>query len=114
MTPGYISFNYSLIIESEKHMSNSNKALKVEIRKNVPLPPFQRGRYGRRRGLKYPLDKMEIGDSIFIPGLTGSRASGYIRSYSYRRHKWGMPPLKFSIRILTENGLQGCGVWRIA
>lgn len=71
-----------------------------EIRKDVPQPPRT-----RKRPLKYPWDKMEIGDSIFLESddfnkREAVRCSAYI--YGKRHGK------TFESRV-TANGI---GVWR--
>jgi hypothetical protein len=73
-----------------------------EIDKNVPLPPNA----GKPGGGKYPWASMEIGDSFFAPGKVGARVA--------TAGKRGGGQSKFTIRTVTENGVRGVRVWRIA
>lgn len=70
--------------------------MEIKIDKNVPIPKDSRG--GK---LKYPFDKMAIGDSFF--SLSKS-ARGAATIYG-RRHE-----MKFSSR--EENN--GVRIWRVA
>lgn len=68
--------------------------MEIKIDKNVPMP--------NARG-KYPLDKMEIGDSFFVAEMTSSSMSG-----TFPR----LRPKTFTTRTATENGVKGLRVWR--
>lgn len=72
--------------------------MEIKIEKNVSMPT-QNGR------TKYPLGVMEIGDSFFLVGRNSQSVSG---SFGLLR------PKKFSVRTLTENGIKGVRIWRIA
>lgn len=67
-----------------------------KIDKNIPLPKSRNN---------YPLGDMEIGDSFFIPGATPARMGSAFANYK---------PKKFSGRTVTEDGVKGCRVWRVA
>lgn len=82
---------------------------------NVPLPNIQRGGGGGgNRESKYPFSKLELpegaafGGSFFVkttPKAFASTISAQNRKYKGQR--------KFTIRTVTENGVQGVRVWRI-
>jgi hypothetical protein len=69
----------------------------IKIDKDVPMPN------GGKRA-KYPLGEMEIGDSIFVPGVSNQGISG---SFFVQR------PKRFSVRTVTEGGVNGVRVWRV-
>ncbi len=80
-----------------------------EIEKGVPLPEGA----GKERQ-KYPFGEMRPGDSFFVPGGATVNAHGNKSAYSAasnygRAHGW-----KFSARTVTENGVKGVRIWRIA
>jgi hypothetical protein len=70
----------------------------VKIEKNIPMPLSTRG------GSKYPFLRMDVGDSVFIAGMTPAGA-GSITGHA--RRKAGF---KFTSRAV-EGGVR---VWRIA
>lgn len=92
-----------------------------EINKGIPIPAINRQGAGRRR--KYPIETMEVGDQLFIPGRSSRSVSAYISRISKD------VPGKFSARAcwmerntegkwqLTENrgppACEGTGVWRV-
>ena len=57
--------------------------------------------------LKYPLEKLEAGDSFFVPGKTGQSMRTTV--YHYQRTRGG----KFLVREVTEAGVSGARVWRV-
>lgn len=71
------------------------------VDKGIPIPKLKSG---------FPplsvWSKMEIGDSVFVPGSDSLKAQGFIK---YPRTK-GM---RFTCRTLVENGVSGVRVWRI-
>lgn len=71
----------------------------IEINKGLPVPPDTRG---MKR--KYPFDKMEVGDSFFVPDKTSDCMSQCI-AYAKKR-------LGFSFTRRTVDG--GVRVWRIS
>lgn len=72
------------------------------IEKNVPIVE---AKTGRPKGcVKYPLDKMEPGDSFIVPFDDCRRVSTYISRYGRENNK------VFSRRRVPE----GYRVWRIA
>lgn len=68
------------------------------IDKNVP-PPSR---------LKYPLEKLDVGDSFFVPEKTGQSMRTTVSHY--QRTRGG----KFITREVTEAGVSGTRVWRVA
>lgn len=70
----------------------------LEIQKNVPLPDRA------PRGHRYPLEKLEIGDSFFVVG----KSPGNIGS-SCVLHR----PKLFTCRTIVEKDKKGVRVWRI-
>jgi hypothetical protein len=82
-----------------------------EIRSNVPLPTIQRGG-GAGRVSKYPFDKLEVGQSFFIPGITTKSFASTINGQN-RKGKNADPKRAFTVRTENENGVAGVGVWRV-
>ena len=74
----------------------------IEIQSNLPVPARQ------GRPVKYPLDKMQVGDSFFVATSVRSALSGSINRC---RKKVGY---RFTVRIVEENGVKGLRIWRIA
>lgn len=75
-----------------------------KIEKNVPMPP-RLSNPG-----KYPWRQMEVGDSFFAPGWTAGRFNNNIQ----RVRLAVLPDSKWKCRTVTENGIEGVRVWRIA
>ena len=81
------------------------------IEKNVPIPTDSRG-----RELKYPLKKMQVGDSFVVPANDvrwgkhtngGRQINGVSQSVSYFQRKYGG---RFTVRIQPDSSVR---VWRI-
>lgn len=77
-------------------MSIANPEFKIE--KGIPLPPV------RKRLIKYPLDKMEVGDSILVCEPDPSRIRSTIWQFG-RRNK-----IKFVSRAEHEGAIR---IWRV-
>lgn len=56
------------------------------------------------RPAKYPLRKLALGESIFLPGVCGSQIAK--RFYNFK-------PLRFKARTVVSGGVTGARVWRI-
>ena len=56
----------------------------------------------------YPFTRMEVGDSFFVNGKTSNTLLN--ASYYYSRNSGK----KFTTRTVTENGVKGARIWRIA
>ena len=69
----------------------------IQIEKGVPVPKA-------RTPMKYPFEKMEVGDSFFVPKSQGNVSSAAV--YWQKRHKGR----RFVTR--AENG--GARCWRVA
>ena len=54
-----------------------------EIVKNVPVPVTEAEIESRRKPL-YPFDKMEVGDSFFVPAEAAKKAYNAVRVYKSR------------------------------
>lgn len=85
----------------------------IKIDKGVPLsaPPTGPG------SAKYPWRKMVVGDSFFVAGLRvggGKSRSGNTKGFSTSGGKNMVPGSKWCSRTVTENGIRGVRVWRIA
>src|ERR1051326_77120 len=82
------------------------------ISSDIPLPAINRGG-GAVRESKYPFAKLEIGQSFFVAGTTtkgfGSTINGQNRKFSKTA-----PKRKFTLRAVTEGGVAGVRVGRIA
>lgn len=82
----------------------------TEIEKGVTIPQH-RHQYGKS---KYPFMKMEVGDSFFVTtgNSTPARKQSALTSRALQvSKKFGG---RFSVRKVTENGVTGYRVWRVA
>lgn len=59
---------------------------------------------GRGRPPKYPLRKLRVGESFFVPGIDVNEICK--RTYSFK-------PLRFKSRTVVNGGVKGVRVWRI-
>jgi len=75
---------------------------KLKIDKNVPLSRSSSGTP------KYPWSDMQVGDSFFIPQIS-QRTRGGLYTCAQRA-----AAIKITVRSVTENGVEGVRVWRIA
>jgi len=77
---------------------------KFEIEKNIPLPePLPRG----RKGSKYPLADMAVGESFFVPTMKPEeKRQSLYQAVSVKGRVMGR---KFIVRIV-EGGVR---VWRL-
>jgi hypothetical protein len=50
---------------------------------------------------------MNVGDSFFVAGKTSGGLGAIARAYSSRN------PEDFVARNVTENGIEGCRIWRV-
>lgn len=73
--------------------------MEIKIDKNVPMPKEKRG-----KPCGYPWRQMEIGDSFFVS------EKGYSGFHTWTKRLG----IKISIRKVTENGVTGVRVWRVA
>jgi len=81
----------------------------VIIDKGIPLPS------DIRNELKYPFDKMSIGDSIFFTLGEGDNAQRMKNRLSQATRTYGKkqePEQHFVIRYRLENEISGVRVWR--
>lgn len=74
----------------------------VTIEKGVPLPAPA----GARN--KYPWRTMEVGDSFFVANISTGGFGGTLAGAAARSGH------RFTQRTVTENGVRGVRVWRIA
>ena len=72
----------------------------MNIEKGIPIPYFAGS------ATRYPWDEMDVGDSMFAPKPTSLASAATLAG---KRRGW-----KFSARTVTENGVKGTRVWRIA
>jgi len=68
----------------------------IKVEKNVPMPPSI---------TRYPFRKMNVGDSFFAPGKTGTDISKASQIYK-------ADGLRFTARTVVENGIKGARAWR--
>lgn len=71
-----------------------------EIDDDVPLSSAHRR--------KYPYRDLRIGQSFFVPDATHQLISGSMHPAKKRLGR------KFTARTVTENGVKGVRVWRVA
>lgn len=103
-------------------MNNQEYHISYLVEKNIPLPEAEE--------TNYPFDKMEIGDSFFIPLLEWVLLGYYnepilpislLHNESYPQFgfwnsvkKDGLPEShEYKVRPAIQNGHNGCRVWRI-
>jgi hypothetical protein len=88
-----------------------NAVSSIKIDQGIPLP----GRNNTRGGPgKWPWTEMRPGDSFFAAGYVQTKVQGDAPTFSTR---WGanmVPGSKWATRFVTENGVQGVRVWRVA
>lgn len=72
------------------------------VESNVPMPATT------LRGSKYPVEKLQQGDSFFVPAKKSSPLSVYscCKRIAVRNN------FTISMRKMTENGVEGCRIWR--
>lgn len=75
-----------------------------EIEKGIKIPVRKSS-----RPAKYPWRQMELGDSFFVPSGNPSKMITRLNPSS-QTQKAG---LKFTRRIVEENGVKGVRIWRI-
>lgn len=76
----------------------------IKIDKGVPMPTGATGRPPNR----YPWVGMEIGDSFFVPGRKAATMGGTLAS-AKKTHGYIC-----RCRTVTEDGVAGVRVWRVA
>jgi hypothetical protein len=69
----------------------------------VPIPPPKSG------STKYPFPIMQVGDSFFVPNVRRENFCSCIANARFKN-----PGTNFTTRRVTENGVKGVRVWRIA
>tara|TARA_B100000963_G_C22550048_1_gene636341 strand:- start:695 stop:1018 length:324 start_codon:yes stop_codon:yes gene_type:complete len=87
---------------------DEDTVIKIDV--GVPLPLDIRGRS------KYPFDKMEVNDSIFIELTEGITEKVLLNRLSQATRNYGKkqePEKHFILRIRVENEISGVRIWRI-
>lgn len=79
----------------------------VKIEKGVPIPSVKRSTGKRKNTSKYKVEKMEVGDSVYVPGIESKSIHAYLY---YWRTRHNHPDYKFTVRS-DKNGVR---FWRIA
>lgn len=93
---------------------------KFAIQKYVAIPPKpHNGNAGNltRRPEMYPWAHMQPEDSFFVPGgKSGAtdKRPGVTKLINYAGAKKRHPGTKWTLRAVTENGVNGVRVWRTA
>jgi len=82
--------------------------IEFKIEKGIPLAAETRG---RKR--KYPWPEMEVGDSIFVAGQSSHDKGGKRSAYTSAQHYARRRDLKFAVRTVTEDGVDGVRIWRV-
>tara|TARA_R110000751_G_C13566348_1_gene458064 strand:+ start:74 stop:412 length:339 start_codon:yes stop_codon:yes gene_type:complete len=81
----------------------------ITIDVGVPLPQ------DTRTGSRYPFDKMEINDSIFVAlkvGDNGQRLKNRLSQATRTYGKKQEPEQHFILRVRLENEISGVRIWR--
>lgn len=76
----------------------------IPVDQGVPIPDSRFQWFG---GTRYPFKQMEVGDSFFVPGKTIQDLKGPLNYASCDCRR-------FTTRRVTENGITGLRIWRIA
>lgn len=93
----------------------------IVIERNIPIPARESNLRGRPRGSKFPLDKLEVGDSFAIPlgeyrKYKKSKYGSYVGEASLRavtyNYKKANPGKDFTVRLIPAD--KTVRVWRIA
>lgn len=74
----------------------------IQIEKDIPVPSENRGG-NRNRISKYPFDKMEVGDSFFVPGYDCQQFSSRISTAQ----------LRTGYTFTGRTSPEGVRIWRI-
>ena len=78
-----------------------NQVASIKIEKNIP-PPTKSATPSSK------FAAFEVGDSAFFPDAVGATIAPTVSYYGRRNNK------KFTTRTVTEGGVKGIRVWRIA
>lgn len=73
-----------------------------EVDKDIPIPPAYSGRKSGRKNIEL-LRKMDVGDSIFFPGMTTTVAYNKVFSSAKR----------LGIKLTSRSVDDGARIWRI-
>jgi hypothetical protein len=93
-------------LRTEKTKFEGGSGFKIDS--NVPMP--RSGKPPSLMGIKkYPYDKMSVGDSVLVPGKREGKHA--FKSFFSGGRKYGM---KFSMRTVFENGVEGVRIWRVS
>ena len=83
-------------------MAGEQNWTKFQIDTGVPIPT--------RRKSSYPPEIMAVGDSIFVPHGLPSDGHRITAAIGFHRKRGR----RFATRAVTENGVVGSRVWRVA
>jgi len=86
---------------------DEDTGIKIDV--GVPLP------LDVRTGSKYPFDKMEVNDSIFVVLIEGDTGRLLLNRLSQATRNYGKkqePEQHFILRIRVENEISGVRIWR--
>lgn len=78
--------------------------MEIEIEKNIPIPGSS--------GLKYPFDKMEVGDSFYVE-LKGDEKAHSVQSNLMTNAKGYAIRRKLDWQFISRKTELGIRVWRI-
>jgi len=71
---------------------------------NVPMPATT------LRGSKYPVEALQPGESFFVP----TKKVTSVSVYSCCKRVAARNNFTIAMRKVTENGIEGCRIWRTA
>jgi hypothetical protein len=78
----------------------------MKIESNIPIPKIR----STGAQLKYPWDALKVGDSFFVPDGDVSALTSIGKQYFKNRNI----SVKIKCRTVTEDGVKGVRVWRVA
>lgn len=92
-------------------MWRMQKGNHMQIDKNIPPPVARAFKSKTGRLSRYPFRQMEIGDSAFFPGANKVNAQhpAYMAAKTIQKRDG----LRFTLRSVVENGVEGVRIWRL-
>lgn len=77
--------------------------MKIEIRRQVPIPEVRNGKKSRGQTKVYPWNELEIGDCFIVEGISSDRMASVMAARHRAHHQ------KYTRRVIDDKQW----VWRI-
>jgi hypothetical protein len=94
-----------------------NASPTIQIDKYIAIPAPKRRLAAYKRPEKYPYSHMQPGDSFFVPGgrvSASDKRVGLTLNVTIHHVRKRFPGTKWTVRAVTENGINGVRVWRVS